>query len=323
MGKIFVSLLLTLVCFYSLKAQDFTVIDSKVDNYPRSFTKPEKLAELINRDFKTDLERARAIYRWIASNIKYDVDAYYAGSKPISFSYTTLEEKKQKELEIARKQNEQTLKKKKAVCEGYSGLYKYLCDLTGLECVVIQGYSKTMDRDIGRVPKNSDHAWNAVKINNKWELVDVTWGAGSVDYSKKAFIQKFNDVYFMTPPELFFLKHYPENKDWLFVKKSLQDFVDLPLYYSDFAVSGISIIKPEKGIIKAKAGDKIEFRWKTSLDPKELTWAFKGDKYARELSSTSKDGILSFEIKLEKSVPEFVTFYYKGSAIVSYKLEKK
>ena len=28
--------------------------------------------------------------------------------------------------------------------------------------------------------ENTDHEWNAVKINNKWCLIDSTWGAGSI-----------------------------------------------------------------------------------------------------------------------------------------------
>lgn len=320
-----VNLIIFFIVIYILPvvSQDFISIDKIVDAYPRNISKPEKLAEMIKRDFNTDIEKARAIYRWIATSIKYDVDAYYSGVKSTSYSYSTLEEKKQKELELQKKQVEQTLKKKKAVCEGYSGLFQNLCDMVGVECVTILGYSKTSDRDIGRIPKSTDHAWNAIKIDNKWKLIDVTWGAGSVNYSKKEFIPQFNDIYFLTPPELFFLKHFPENKDWLFVNKSLEDFIELPLYYSEFAVSGIKIIEPEKGIIKTKPNDIIKFKWRTTLETKDLTYGFKGDMYARELTVDKKGDILSFEIAIEKSVPGLVTFYYKGSAVVSYKLEKK
>jgi transglutaminase/protease-like cytokinesis protein 3 len=323
MKKLKIAFVLLFIPAFIALSQDYLNVDKIVDSYPRNITKPEKLAEMINRDFKTNVDKARAVYRWVASNIKYDVDAYYSGVKSVSYSYSSPEEKRQKELELQKKQVEQTLKRKKAVCEGYSGLFQNLCDMVGVECVTILGYSKTLDKDIGRIPKSTDHAWNAIKIDNKWKLIDVTWGAGSVDYSKKAFIPKFTDIYFLTPPDLFFLKHFPEKKEWLLVNKSLEDFIELPLYYSEFAVSGISIIKPGKGIIRINPNDKIEFKWKTNLDPKDLNYGFKGDKYARELIAEHKDDILSFEIAIGKSVPGLITFYYKGSAVISYKLEKK
>jgi transglutaminase/protease-like cytokinesis protein 3 len=322
MIKLKLTITLFIFSIYYSVAQDFKKADEIVDGYPHSFSKVDKLAESINKDFSTDKEKARAIYRWVAQNVKYDVSAYYSKQKVISYSYSTLEEKERKERELEKDLANQTLKKKKAVCEGYSTLFKILCDLTGLECVIVRGYSKTMERDIGKTPKISDHAWNAVKINNKWELVDVTWGAGNVNYAKKAFVADYTDVYFMCLPERFYLKHYPEDKKWLFVDKTLKDFIELPLFYTNIALTDIEIIKPQKGIINIKGKDKIEFKWKSTIELKELSYAFSGDKYAKELSVSDKGGVLSFEIPIKKVNSEFLTFYYKGSGFLSYKLEK-
>jgi hypothetical protein len=322
MKKSILFLAIFIIIYIKALSQDYQNIDNKVDKYPRSFSKPEKLAELINKDFKSENDKARAIYRWIALNIAYDVKAFYQGQKVVTYSYSTPEEKEKKEKEYLQGMVAEVLKKKKAVCEGYSTLFKTLCDLTKVECVVIQGFSKVFEDDIAKTPKVSDHSWNAVKIDNKWKLIDVTWGAGSVDYSKKIFVPKFTDVYFFTEPELFFLKHFPENKDWLFVNKSLQNFVEQPLYYSDISLGDITTIKPDKGIIKVKPKEKIEFKWKTKLNPKEISYDFRGDKYGKEISADSKNGNLSFEVTVEK-VPGFLTFYYKGVAAISYRIEKK
>jgi transglutaminase/protease-like cytokinesis protein 3 len=321
MKYIFLSLIISF-SFYKAISQDYQKVDKIVDKYPHSFSKPEKLAELINKDFSTDVDKARAIYRWIALYVAYDVKTYFSGQKTVSYTYSTKEEKARKEKEYELSVALETLKKKKAVCQGYSTLFKNLCDLTGVECVAIQGYSKVFEGDIGKVPKVTDHSWNAVKINNKWGLVDATWGAGSVDYSKKVFVPQFTDVYFLTNPEQFYLKHYPENKEWLFIDKSIQDFADLPLYYSDKAIEDITIIKPQKGILNVRPKDKIEFKWKTSLDRKDLNYAYKGEKYASELDAKYKDGILSFEVPTDKST-KFLTFFYKGSAIITYRIDKK
>jgi hypothetical protein len=317
--------ILFIFCLYaiSVAAQDFQKVDQTVSSYPRSFSKIEKLAELIKKDFTSDVDKARAIYTWIARNIQYDVNEYFAGSKTISFTYSSQEEKEMKEKQMEKNMAEQTLKKKKAVCQGYAGLYKLLCDYTGLECVVISGYSKVFDKDIGRIPTQSDHAWNAVKINNKWELLDVTWGAGNVDYGKKVFLPEFTDFYFMTPPDKFFLKHYPEDKKWLFVDKTIREFADLPLFYGTVALADLEIIKPKKGIISFKPKETIEFSWKTTLDPKDLLYAFKGDKFGKQVIAEQKDGIVSFAVPVEKSASTLLTIYYKGSSLLTYKLEKK
>lgn len=55
------------------------------------------------------------------------------------------------------------LVRKKALCEGYTKAFSYLCNLAGIENVIVTG--KTT------VP----HMWNMVKLNGNWYHVDVTW----------------------------------------------------------------------------------------------------------------------------------------------------
>ena len=119
----------------------------------------ESLAAYLMIPARDDEEKARAVYRWITANIDYDVESYFSGSyKTRSGSKTVLNDKK-------------------AVCAGYSQLFESLCDAAGLESVRIdghgKGYSYTPFSDTGRT---SDHAWNAVKIDDRWRLVDPTWG---------------------------------------------------------------------------------------------------------------------------------------------------
>ncbi len=55
------------------------------------------------------------------------------------------------------------LVRKKALCEGYTKAFSYLCNLADIENVIVTG--KTY------VP----HMWNMVKLNGNWYHVDVTW----------------------------------------------------------------------------------------------------------------------------------------------------
>ena len=58
--------------------------------------------------------------------------------------------------------------------------------------------------------KTSNHAYSAIKLDNKWYLLDVTWGAGKIE--DKKFIKKYDEFYFCTDPELFILNHFPDKE---------------------------------------------------------------------------------------------------------------
>src|SRR5690606_21751730 len=96
-----------------------------------------------------------------------------------------------------------TWRSKKGLCHGYSELYNYVAKRVGLESIMIPGTSKSHPTHIGKLPTVADHAWNAVKTNGKWHLIDVTWAAGGIDGATKKFVSKFNDSYFFTDPEVF------------------------------------------------------------------------------------------------------------------------
>ena len=51
-----------------------------------------------------------------------------------------------------------------SVCDGYSNLFSYLLTRCGVQSAVIWGYSL-----------GSGHAWNAVKLDGEWYMVDPTW----------------------------------------------------------------------------------------------------------------------------------------------------
>ena len=56
-------------------------------------------------------------------------------------------------------------------------LYKCLTDI-GLDCEIIQGIGTGIEEDVNsiiNISKKRNHAWNQVKINDKWYNVDLTW----------------------------------------------------------------------------------------------------------------------------------------------------
>ena len=70
--KIVFLLLINVIFLYSSFAQKYNAVDKVVLKYPKSFSSTEKLAERIEKDFTSDYDKARAIYSWIAFNVKYD-----------------------------------------------------------------------------------------------------------------------------------------------------------------------------------------------------------------------------------------------------------
>jgi len=58
---------------------EYSAIDKKALQLPDSLTKTtEGIANYVNVNFKTDKEKSRAIFIWIATNIVYDVENMYA-----------------------------------------------------------------------------------------------------------------------------------------------------------------------------------------------------------------------------------------------------
>lgn len=179
-------------------------------------TDVDAIAASICIDMTTERQKANAIYNWVTHNIAYDVNAMYK-----------LGNSDDDKVAIA-------LKTKKAICGGYAELYAALCRSVGLGAVVVEGYAKDFLFDNGDEIYIPRHGWNAVRIDGKWQLVDATWGAGSL-YQKnswlrmllnKLLMQKklkaknlkfkfaYDPQYFSQDPEVFRLKHIPLDPLW-------------------------------------------------------------------------------------------------------------
>ncbi len=76
------------------------------------------------------------------------------------------------------------LVEKKALCEGYSKAFSYLCNLAGIENVLVTGETYVA------------HMWNMVKLDGNWYHVDVTWDK-SDDQLHKVFPDVVLYQYFM------------------------------------------------------------------------------------------------------------------------------
>jgi len=173
-------------------------MDSRVRNVGNElmenvFKDPERyLPDVVTRlttGISDQFQRAKTINDWICDNIAYDVDTAFNRAN-------------------RRQDYVSVLRIKRAVCSGYTNLFNQMCRLASIESIGISGFSKGLGYT-GSIGSRPDHDWNAVKINNKWYLIDVTWNAGHVD--QRTFIKKYSTDYLFLDSRAFLYSHLPLN----------------------------------------------------------------------------------------------------------------
>jgi hypothetical protein len=317
------SLYITLffLSFSFAHAQDYTKVDNTVKAYPK-FTDLDKLASKISTDFKDDASKARALFTWIATNVRYDLEAYGVNERPMAFSYSTEAEKIAKQKQFREALALKTLKTKKGVCEGYSTLFAVIAEKSGLEAVVVPGSSKSHPSHIGKAPGASDHAWNAVKINGEWKLLDTTWGAGVVTGEKPAFVFKFNDGYFFAEPDVFFLNHFPDDKQWLLTKKTGDEFTNLPLYYGNYLMGSYDFISPKTGLFTDKKYNVIGFKINNLKATDVVHYAFSKNRKIVPVTPKVNGGTAEFDVPLDASSNGTLTVYINQKSVAAYRINR-
>lgn len=180
----------------NLQDRRFTLIDNKAKSIQYQGNSVKELANILSPYATTEEEKARIIYTWITHNISYDVEALS----------DLFEKNIYPDISV-----ETVLNNRSTICSGYANLYQQLAQYMGLKSVIVVGYAKGFNYIVGQ-DNQVNHAWNAVKINEDWYLIDTTWGAGTVN--NNVFSPEFNPYYFATKPEEFIYSHFPENPQW-------------------------------------------------------------------------------------------------------------
>lgn len=251
-------LLATNICFAQGKI-NYATIDWKVSRIDAPTV--DSLASMITASYKTDLEKTRAIFSWIAQHVSYNTGIYNAGKgyRPVKFFLDADDTVSSKSA--VEQTAERVFKRRIAVCDGYAKLFKTLCDYTGVESELVLGYGKCyLEKD---VKFRTNHTWNAVKIDSNWYLLDVTWASGFVSFSNE-FVYRLDDSYFLTPPQQFILDHYPEDLKWTLLERppTIREFHFSPFKYKSFIKYGIASASPANGTIEAFAGDTVHIELK-------------------------------------------------------------
>lgn len=201
-------------------------------------------AKEVTAEAATDRDKAYAIYRYIVENVTYDTYSYFNRDNS----------------DYPDQSADAVLQRKTAVCAGYSRLFQAMAISSGLKAEYIKGYSKK--NPFAPKSKNSDsgHAWNAVKIDGQWRLVDTTWGAGSVDDGDQVFKRDPNDEWFLNSPQDFAYSHLPEDDKWQLMTEPVkkEEFENLPRLNPQFAEFGLRLKNPKQGVFQTEESLLVE-----------------------------------------------------------------
>ncbi|WP_298895557.1 transglutaminase domain-containing protein [uncultured Psychroserpens sp.] len=322
----YIFLTLSLFLVNTVFSQNYEWIDNKVKKYP-NFSNIEVLLLRVSNDFNTDEEKVRAYYTWISHNISYDLNRYYSFSPPemqITFDSERLNKS------IQRQKNEKliqkTLTSKKAICLGFSTLFNELCLRSGIDSQIIKGITKLSTNEINSTRNIKNHAWNAVKINDKWQLVDVTWSNGYENMNTRSWTKRFNDFYFFTNPNEFLNSHLPENPVLQFVTHpiNIKSFFETPIFYSKYFESGVRVANNQKGLIELKEkNNTIRIVFKEKANTSKIYYKFKNKKHSKELNLIKKDNNLYVaSLKYRSNTSNILSLYYENEKILDFKIEK-
>ncbi|CAB4382818.1 unnamed protein product [Rhizophagus irregularis] len=238
--------------FFDASVVDFTIIDEYARETPISETETiGKLSYYLTSVWDHPLYKLRAIFTWVTDNISYDCESFFSG-----------------QYRNAANGAKDVLKKRSAVCAGYSELFYELSKAARLDVWKINGNAKGAGYTAGADISGSEygHAWNGVLYEGEYLLIDSTWGAGHLHNGQ--FIKSFNPFYFMCSPMKMIYRHLPTDPKHQYLKPiiSSEEFLNLPYFRELCFKNGINLTR-WSGHIAETSKDKISLEFEhTALE---------------------------------------------------------
>lgn len=147
------------------------------------------------RPYRSDVQRLRAIFTWVAEVICWEEDIEGVGKVD----------------------TRRVIYQKRACAEEFAVLVMEMCGAVGLHCEVVRGYLKTP----GEIPETNmlprpNHWWNAVLIDGEYRMIDCCLGSSS--NPKRSLYSCVGSGsadfwYFLTRPSELCWTHMPEHHE--------------------------------------------------------------------------------------------------------------
>jgi len=288
------------------------------------------LTHNLTNNLETDVEKFRAIYTWVCTNIKNDYSSYTRTVKKRKKLSNDIDALQEWNAEATPKVFKNLLKYKRTACTGYAYLIRELASLVDINCKIVNGYGRTATTliDSKSIP---NHSWNAVELNGKWYLCDPTWSAGRIvlEDDGPRFEPDYFDSYFLAIPEMFVKNHYPLETKWtlLDLSPSFEDFVNGPVIYKEAFKDNILIQEPKKMHLETMINKKLSFRFTT---PKiiseedffiELKNGVRNKKVLPEFLKNQNEYVLQYSF--DKSGRYDTHLIFRGELIATYVIRVK
>ena len=276
------------------------LVDQALSVLPkRAYTsKADMLTAMLNAKNQFSLsqvESAYMIYKWEYQNMQYDCYNFNRDHSKIDYT------------------EDGTYNKGKGVCDGFAKLFVTMANNLGVEAYRVVGYSKGAGYVPGKLPEQSDHAWNAIKLNGNYYLLDVTWGIGSCNGD--SYIAKLKDSYFCSKPEAFIRTHLPVEPKYQLVYPTinLQQFVDMLMVNMEFYEYGMTEVSPDLAEFETDGTIEVKFKY----DPSDVKLAYIYHLYYLKSNTYVEQENACWINRLETSAVLTCHANYKGT----YKLQ--
>ena len=316
-----------LTCFIAITGYSQTTVSHSLHaDTDSSLSTSKQLAAKLTEGLINEKDKVRAIFLWVTDNIDYRTRTSFAGKSinrykkqaaAENISMNTLDE------QVA----EIVLRDKQAVCDGYSRLFKTLCSHAGVKSEVITGYA----RGYSSSSKNyfiSNHSWNAVYLDSTWQLLDVTWASGYLNY-RNEYVRRLDDSYYLVKPEQFIKDHFPDDFNWALVNEvpTLKEFSNTPFKPKGFLLSKIDSYFPGQGIIEARIGETITVELRSNLHPLKsppnysIDYLQLSEKSVALTKPSIKGNKLTYNFRVNQPGVEWLHIYYNEEEVMRYRLK--
>lgn len=195
--------------------------------HPHDETSIAAVAQYIKSREPEPFKRVKALHDWVVTRLQYDLESLKPGKRKAQDANSVFQNRV-------------------AVCEGYARLMVELGRLTGDQIVYVGGDVREENGAAAPV----GHAWNGVKVNGLWYLVDTTWDdpVGPDNTSRS-----YRTDYLFIPPNVAIWSHFPDDTRWQLMQAKLTrgDFLRQPFARPGIARDGLTLKSPSRAAVDA------------------------------------------------------------------------
>ncbi|GLB53514.1 hypothetical protein NBRC110019_25550 [Neptunitalea chrysea] len=286
--------LFVFVCSIQAQQSDFATIDfTKADSLAKAYkneqlTNIPELTKKLTSGLTTDVEKFRAVYKWICTNIANDYGLYEQNMHKRNKFKNDSSKLKQWNRKFSAISFKKLSKHQRAICTGYAYLLQQFSLEIGIPCNIVHGYARTSTTFIDK-DSSPNHSWNAVWLNNQWYLCDPTWASGVPDPKTGTFSFYYNNGFFMAEPQLMAINHFPVDTQWLLLKENpptFTNFLEAPILYGNTFEYLSNYNTPAKMHYEIEKNDSIvyQFTLKKQVNSKDIRLFIDGGNGPKEVT---------------------------------------